>query len=254
MRRPHHRDIADPARRAPVLEIKAYPLARPRNLRRSLCPLTQCHQAARRVRPEPVQHLPAVMPLGRQPVGDNHGSGRIVQSRLDVVEAEDNADGRHVERPVAERDPAPEQQLTPRQGPGAGGRIFAAQPAVRCVTAGRNPFSPRVPGRPPSRPTRCPPSLTSVPPARSTPTLSPMASTTWPAAVRPKRASHACGSGSEFSIVPVATPSAIRAPDAFESRNVSVSSPSSWTSSRSATFTVFAVSPGRKVSVPVLAP
>ena len=52
------------------------------------------------------QHLPAVMPVGRQPVGDDHGSGRIVQSRLDVVEAEDGADGRHIERPVAERDPA----------------------------------------------------------------------------------------------------------------------------------------------------
>ena len=51
------------------------------------------------------QHLPAVMPVGRQPVGDDHGSGRIVQSRLDVVEAEDGADGRHVERPVAERNP-----------------------------------------------------------------------------------------------------------------------------------------------------
>ena len=53
-----------------------------------------------------LQHLPAVMPLGRQPVGDDRRGRRIVQSRLDVVEAEDGADGRHVERPVAERDPA----------------------------------------------------------------------------------------------------------------------------------------------------
>ena len=53
-----------------------------------------------------LQHLPAVMPLGRQPVGDDYGSGRVVQPGLDVVEAEDGADGRHVERPVAERDPA----------------------------------------------------------------------------------------------------------------------------------------------------
>ena len=53
-----------------------------------------------------LQHLPAVMPLRRQPVGDDRGSGRVVQPGLDVVEAEDGADGRHVERPVAERDPA----------------------------------------------------------------------------------------------------------------------------------------------------
>ena len=57
-----------------------------------------------------LQHLPAVMPVGRQPVGDDHGSGRIVQSGLDVVEAEDGADGRHVEGSVAERDPARHSQ------------------------------------------------------------------------------------------------------------------------------------------------
>ena len=61
-----------------------------------------------------LQNLPAVMPLGRQPVGDDHGSGRVVQSGLDVVEAEDGADGRHVERSVAERDPARHPQ--PRCG------------------------------------------------------------------------------------------------------------------------------------------
>ena len=53
-----------------------------------------------------LQHLPAVMPVGRQPVGDDHGSGRVAQSRLNLVEAEDGVDRRHVERPVAERDPA----------------------------------------------------------------------------------------------------------------------------------------------------
>ena len=53
-----------------------------------------------------LQHLPAVMPLRRQPIGDDRGSGRVVQPGLDVVEAEDGADGRHVERPVAECDPA----------------------------------------------------------------------------------------------------------------------------------------------------
>ena len=46
------------------------------------------------------------MPVGRQPVRDDHRGRRVVQSRFDVVEAEDGADGRHVERPVAERDPA----------------------------------------------------------------------------------------------------------------------------------------------------
>ena len=52
------------------------------------------------------QHLPAVMPVGRQPVGDDHGSRRGVQSRFDVVETEDGADGCHVEGSVVERDPA----------------------------------------------------------------------------------------------------------------------------------------------------
>ena len=61
------------------------------------------------VRPE-LQHLPTVMPLGRQPVGDDRGSGRVVQPGLDVVEAKDSADGRHVEGSVAERDPARHSQ------------------------------------------------------------------------------------------------------------------------------------------------
>ena len=61
------------------------------------------------------------------------------------------------------------------------------------------------------------------------------ASTTWDAAVRPKRDSHIFCNGSELTIVPVAVPSAIRAPVAFASRNVSVSSPSSTASSSIAT-------------------
>ena len=80
-----------------------------------------------------------------------------------------------------------------------------------------------------------------------------MASTTWSPTVRPNRASHACGIGSEFAIVPVAVPSAIRAFDAFESVSVSVSPPSSCTSSRIGTETVVATSPGAKVSVPLVA-
>ena len=76
------------------------------------------------------------------------------------------------------------------------------------------------------------------------------ASSTWSVTVRPKRASHACGMWSAFSIVPVATPSAIRAPVAAVSRSVKVSSPSSCASSSTGTATVFAVSPGTKVSSP----
>ena len=50
--------------------------------------------------------------------------------------------------------------------------------------------------------------------------------------------------------LPVAVPSAIRAPEAFVSRSVKVSSPSSITSSSTGTRTVFSVSPGSKVSWP----
>ena len=79
------------------------------------------------------------------------------------------------------------------------------------------------------------------------------ASRTCSATVRPNRAIHACGIRSEFSIVPVASPSARYAPDGFDSTSVSVSEPSSWESSSTATVTVFAVSPGAKLSVPELA-
>ena len=56
-----------------------------------------------------------------------------------------------------------------------------------------------------------------------------------------------------FLIVPVASPSVTRAPDAFDSRSVSVSSPSSCESSSAATSTVFDDSPARNVSVPLAA-
>ena len=93
-----------------------------------------------------------------------------------------------------------------------------------------------------------PPSVIRVPgdPLRR----SPIASVTCSAAARPKRASHARGMGSAFTIVPVASPSAIRAPRALDNLNVNVSSPSSIASSSSATRTVFSVSPAAKVSVP----
>ena len=79
------------------------------------------------------------------------------------------------------------------------------------------------------------------------------ASTTWPATVRPKRANHACGIASVFSMVPVAVASLSHAlpPEALLKASVKISSPSSWSSSITATETVFAVSPGAKLSVPV---
>ena len=73
------------------------------------------------------------------------------------------------------------------------------------------------------------------------------------ATVRPNRAIQACWSGSEFSMVPVAVPSAIRALDALDSVNVIVSPPSSIASSSTGTDTVSVISPGSKVSVPLVA-
>ena len=105
----------------------------------------------------------------------------------------------------------------------------------------------------PSSAILCPPSVTCEPPPGDPASRSPMASTTWSATVRPNRASHACGIGSEFMIVPVASPSRTRAPTAFESVSVSVSSVSSCASSSTVTFTVFSVSPGANVSVPLVA-
>ena len=78
-------------------------------------------------------------------------------------------------------------------------------------------------------------------------------STTCTAAVRPKRASSARGSGSVFLIVPVASPSVTRPDEAFDRRSVSVSSPSSCESSNTATSTVFDDSPARNFSVPLAA-
>ena len=96
---------------------------------------------------------------------------------------------------------------------------------------------------------RRPATVTCASPDRAA-SRSPTASSTCPAAVRPKRASQARGSGSLLTIVPVAAASRMRAPDAFDSVSVSVSSPSSCASSSTVTFTVFSVSPAWKVSVP----
>ena len=65
--------------------------------------------------------------------------------------------------------------------------------------------------------------LTSTPVGSGDARRPPNASSTFSAAVRPNRTSHAFGIASEFTMVPVASLSSIRAPEAFESVNVSVS-------------------------------
>ena len=103
-----------------------------------------------------------------------------------------------------------------------------------------------IPGRS-ARPANRP----STPGARGAWSRSSTCSTTCTAAVRPNRASSARGSGSRFSIVPVASPSVSRPPEGFDS--VTVSPPSSWASSSTGTDTVFDVWPAAKRSVPLVA-
>ena len=80
-----------------------------------------------------------------------------------------------------------------------------------------------------------------------------MASTTWSDAARPKRASHACGIGSAFSMVPIAEATDRYAPEALLSASVNVSPASSCASSSTGTEMVLVRSPGSKVSVPDVA-
>ena len=77
--------------------------------------------------------------------------------------------------------------------------------------------------------------------------------TTCSAVARLKRAKSAAGIRSAFSIVPVASPSARYAPEAFDSVSVSVSSPSSCASSNTETSIVFDESPAWNESVPLAA-
>ena len=77
--------------------------------------------------------------------------------------------------------------------------------------------------------------------------------TTCSAVARPMRASSAAGIRSAFSIVPVASPSATCAPEAFDSRSVSVSSPSSCASSSTLTSIVADEAPRWTESVPLVA-
>ena len=105
---------------------------------------------------------------------------------------------------------------------------------------------PRRSSRPANRPRK--------PGSRGACSRSSTCSTTCTAAVRPNRASSARGSGSRFSIVPVASPSVTRPPpEALDSVSVSVSSPSSCASSSTTTSTVFDDSPAWNVSVPLAA-
>ena len=73
--------------------------------------------------------------------------------------------------------------------------------------------------------TRWPPSVNCAGPGEFEfpSTRGPTASSTCSATVRPKRASHALGMWSVFSIVPVASPSARYAPEGFDSTSFSVS-------------------------------
>ena len=111
----------------------------------------------------------------------------------------------------------------------------------RSVTAReRKPATPSSPSAPRSRagnvalsgenppPTCSPATRTSTPGRGASLRRRATASMTCAATVRPKRASHAFGIGSSFSIVPVPVPSAMRAfSDGLESVSVSVSEPSS---------------------------
>ena len=126
--------------------------------------------------------------------------------------------------------------------------------AARPSAASRSSSGATAPALPagPSSARRWPPSVTCEPPPAGPESRVPMASVTWSATVRPKRASHACGIGSEFTIVPVASPSPMRAPEGFESVSVCVSSPSSMASSSTGTSTVFSVTPAAKLSVPLV--
>ena len=104
---------------------------------------------------------------------------------------------------------------------------------------------PRRSSRPAKRPLK--------PGSRGAASRSSTCSTTCTAAVRPNRAKRARGSGSRFSIVPVASPSVSRPPEAPDSVSVSVSSPSSCASSSTPTSIVFDDSPAWNVSVPLAA-
>ena len=135
-------------------------------------------------------------------------------------------------------------------GSGSRAAFASERDSLEPPSAAPSPSRARYP--PNSVSTRCPPTVKWE--ACGPPSIRcPMASSACIVAVRPKRASHAFGSGSEFSTVPVASPSAMYAPAALESLSPIVSSPSSCESSSSVTETVPLRSPTAKVSVPLAA-
>ena len=151
--------------------------------------------------------------------------------------------------PVSGSSHEPARAASQAPGPASGPSSSAARAAPSAPASVRR-ASP-VPADSAERSMLCPPSVTCEPPFG--PDRRPAtASTTWPATVRPKCDSHIFCNGSEFSMVPVAVPSAITAPEAFESRSVKVSSPSSTASSSTGTRTVFSVSPGANLSLPLV--
>ena len=107
------------------------------------------------------------------------------------------------------------------------------------------------PSRAPDAPIRRPARLTSLPGARAASIRPSTASITWSATVRPKRASHAAGTGSELVMVPVASPRLmVTVLDASSHSSAlliltsTVSPPSSIASSRMRTNSVHSVTPG----------
>ena len=137
--------------------------------------------------------------------------------------------------------------MTPRRPPACpGGRrgrprrpgpMRAAPPSPRRQLSAMSRSIPLRSSRPAKRPRK--------PSSRGACSRSSTCSTTCIAAVRAKRAKSARGIGSSCSIYPVASPSVITASEAFDSRSVNVSSPSSCVSSSSVTSTVFVRAPAR---------
>ena len=96
-----------------------------------------------------------------------------------------------------------------------------------------------------------PASVTCAPGESPASSRSETAPVTWSPTVRPKRASHIACRWSSFVMSPCVSLVFRYAPRGFESRNRKCSVPSSSASSVIGTDTVFAVSRGAKVSVPV---
>ena len=179
---------------------------------------------------------PEAAPLWRYRVGDWRIVVRIKDEVLRVLVLRIAHRREVYRRPARCRVDVPEFTIWLIRPAQVGGAHCCARPAA---TVANRSEPPRL----------MPPTVTCEPPAPSNREVT--ASTTWLPTVRPKRIIHSRCNGSLFTIVPVAVPSSMRAPDALESVSVSVSLPSSWASSNTGTETVFAVSPAANVSVPL---